>query len=202
MARKYARIFVRGHYLFRDVNSFRKKRNFSLLHGFVCLAYRKLADQGKTALKVDSSEGIDDQPEEGVDSEKAEGNQDEGKLDTTKKSNISRGESKQSHISQDTGKKADGKKGAASNKDSLTQTVPDLEEEELCRDCAMIGVSMGTAVTGAKIKGVSLYEHLAKLSGKEVFYHLFCMSVKKKGTGTPRVVCFLFNLHSYELKLY
>ncbi|XP_078358636.1 enolase 4-like [Oculina patagonica] len=122
----------------------------------------KLAEQEKTALKVDSSEGIEVQTEEGLDLEKAEDNQ-----DTSKKSNVSRGESKQSHISQETAKKADGKKGAAANKDSLAQAVPDLEEEELCRDCAMIAVSMGTAVTGAKIKGVSLYEHLAKLSGKE-----------------------------------
>ena len=51
----------------------------------------------------------------------------------------------------------------------LAQTVPDLEEDELCRDCAIIAVSMGTAVIGARIKGVSLYDHLAKLSGKEVF---------------------------------
>ena len=140
----------------------------------MCVASRKLADQEKTALKVDSGEGVDDQTEEGVDSEKAGDNQGEGKVDITKKSSVSRGESKQSHISQDTGKKTDGKKSTAPNKDPLAQAMPDLEEDELCRDCAMIAVSMGTAVTGAKIKGVSLYEHLAKLSGKEVFSLFYC----------------------------
>ena len=34
----------------------------------------------------------------------------------------------------------------------------------------MIGVSMATALTSAKIKGVPLFKHLAVLSGKEVFY--------------------------------
>lgn len=134
------------------------------------VASRKLAEQEKAALKIGSGEAIEDQTEDGVDPEKAEENQDEGKPDTTKKASVSRGESKQSHTSQETGKKAEGKKGAAANKESLAQAVPDLEEDELCRDCAIIAVSMGTAVTGAKLKGASLYEHLAKVSGKEVVY--------------------------------
>lgn len=137
---------------------------------FSAVAFRKLVEQEKTALKIDSSEGVENQTEEGEGLERAEDHQEEGKPDTTKKStSVSRGESKQSHLSQDTGKKADGKKSTAANKESLVQGIPDLEEDELCRDCAMIAVSMGTAVTGAKIKGVSLYNHLAKLSGKEVF---------------------------------
>jgi len=129
------------------------------------VASRKLLEQENSSSKIDSSEAVEDQTGEGEDLERAEDNQEEGKPDATKKSNVSRGESKQSYLSQDTGKKTDGKKG---NKELLTQTIPDLEEDELCRDCAMIAVSMGTAVTGAKIKGVSLYDHLAKLSGKEV----------------------------------
>lgn len=111
-----------------------------------------------------------------MDTDKADENQDEGKPDATKKPIVSRGGSKQSHASQDTSKKTDGKKSTAPNKDSLAQVVLDLEEEELCRDCAMIAVSMGTAVTGAKVKGAPLYEHLAKVSGKEVMlvrYFLF-----------------------------
>ena len=131
---------------------------------------RKLEEQEKAASKPDSGEGIDDQTE-GMGADKAEENQDDAKPDTAKKPSVSRGESKQSHTSQDTGKKTDSKKtGTAPNKDSMVQVVPDLEEEELCRDCAMIAVSMGTAVTGAKIKGAALYEHLAKVSGKEVFW--------------------------------
>ena len=133
------------------------------------MASRKLLEQENSASKIDSGEAVEDQTGEGEGSERDEDNQEEGKPDTTKKSNVSRGESKQSHLSQDTGKKTDGKKSTAGNKEVLAQTVPDLEEDELCRDCAMIAVSMGTAVTGAKIKEVSLYEHLAKLSGKEVF---------------------------------
>lgn len=136
---------------------------------------RKLVEQENSALKIDSSEVVEDQTGEGEGSERAEDNQEERKPDTTKKFSISRGESKQSHLSQDTGKKADGKKGTAGNKELLAQAVPDLEEDELCRDCAMIAVSMGTAVTGARIKGVSLYEHLAKLSGKEVFLISICL---------------------------
>ena len=132
------------------------------------MASRKLLEQENSSSKIDSSEAVEDQPGEGEDSERAEDNQEEGKADATKKSNVSRGESKQSYLSQDTGKKTDGKKGTAGNKELLAQTIPDLEEDELCKDCAMIAVSMGTAVTGAKIKGVSLYDHLAKLSGKEV----------------------------------
>ena len=132
------------------------------------MASRKLLEQENSASKIDSSEAVEDQIGEGEGSERDEDNQ-QGKPDTTRKSNVSRGESKQSHLSQDTGKKTDGKKGTAGNKELLVQTVPDLEEDELCRDCAMIAVSMGTAVAGAKIKGVSLYEHLAKVSGKEVF---------------------------------
>ena len=54
----------------------------------------------------------------------------------------------------------------------MTQVIPDLDEEVLCTDCAMIGVSMATAITGAKIKGAPLYEHLAFLSGKKVFFCL------------------------------
>ena len=133
-----------------------------------CHDFRKLEEQEKAASKVDSGEGNEDQAEEETD--KTEENQDDSKPEATKKPSVSRGESKQSHTSQETTKKADGKKqGTAPNKDSLVQVVPDLVEEEICRDCAMIGVSMGTAVTGAKVKGVSLYEHLAKVSGKEVF---------------------------------
>ena len=131
------------------------------------MASRKLLEQENSALNIDSSDAVEDQTGEGEDSERAEDNQEEGKPDTTKKS-VSRGESKQSHLSQDTGKKTDGKKSTAGNKELLAQTVPDLEEDELCRDCAMIAVSMGTVITGAKIKGVSLYDHLAKLYGKEV----------------------------------
>lgn len=141
---------------------------------------RKLEEQEKNASKVDNNEGIENQTEEGVDTDKADENQDEGKPDASKKPSVSRGESKQSHTSQDTGKKTENRKqGTAPNKDSLAQVVPDLEEEELCRDCAMIAVSMGMAVTGAKIKGVSLYEHLAiSVSGKEVFWSfiLLCVS--------------------------
>jgi len=129
---------------------------------------QKLEEQEKATSKLDSGEGIEDQTEEGMDTDKAEENQDEGKPDATKKPIVSRGGSKQSHASQDTSKKTDGKKSTAPNKDSLAQVVLDLEEEELCRDCAMIAVSMGTAVTGAKVKGAPLYEHLAKVSGKEV----------------------------------
>ena len=143
------------------------------------MSCRKLEEQEKAALKVVNSEGIGNQTEEGVDTDKAEENQDEGKPDASKKPIVSRGESKQSHTSQDTGKKTENRKqGTAPNKDSLAQVIPDLEEEELCRDCAMIAVSMGMAVTGAKIKGVSLYEHLARVSGKEVFLYflLLCVS--------------------------
>lgn len=129
---------------------------------------QKLLEQENSASKIDNSEAVEDQIGEGEGSERDEDNQEEGKPDTTKKSNVSRGESKQSHLSQDTGKKTDGKKSIAGNKELLAQTVPDLEEDELCRDCAIIAVSVGTAVTGAKIKGLSLYEHLAKLSGKEL----------------------------------
>lgn len=133
------------------------------------MASRKLLEQENSASKIDGSEAVEDQIGEGEGSERDEDNQEEGKPDTNKKSNVSKGESKQFHLSQDTSRKTDGKKSIAGNKELLAQTVPDLEEDELCRDCAMIVVSMGTAVTGAKIKGVSLYEHLAKLSGKEVF---------------------------------
>ena len=130
---------------------------------------RKLEEQENATSKVDNSEGMDNQTEEGTD--KADENQDEGKPDASKKPSVSRGESKQSHTSQDTGKKTDNRKhGTVSNKESLTQVIPDLEEEEICRDCTMIAVSMGMAVTGAKIKGVPLYEHLARVSGKEVFW--------------------------------
>ena len=54
----------------------------------------------------------------------------------------------------------------------MTQVIPDLGEEVLCTDCAMIGVSMASSITGAKIKGAPLYEHLAFLSGKKVFFSL------------------------------
>lgn len=125
-----------------------------------------MIEQEKVSVKIDDSDHVEDQTEEGVEPDKAEENQ-----DTNKKPNVSRGESKQSHISQDTGKKAESKKGTAANKESLAQVVPDLEEDEVCKDCAMIGVSMGMAITGAKLKGVSLYQHLAKLCGKEVNFH-------------------------------
>lgn len=153
--------------------NFREERLKQPIYKIIFLVFpvasRKLLEQENSALKIDSSEAVEDQTGEGEGSERAEDNQEEGKLDTTKKSNVSRGESKQSHLSQDTGKKTDGKKSTAGNKELLAQTVPDLEEDELCRDCAMIAISMGTAVTGAKIKGVSLYDHLAKVFGKEVF---------------------------------
>lgn len=155
------RLNVQGEYNFREKRLKQSIYKYSVF--FSPVASRKLSEQENPA------EVVEDQIGEGEGSERDEDNQDEEKPDTIKKSYVSRGESKQSHLSQDTGKKTDGKKSTAGNKESLAQTVPDLEEDELCRDCAMIAVSMGTAVTGAKIKGVSLYEHLAKLSGKEVF---------------------------------
>ena len=86
-------------------------------------------------------------------------------------------------LSQETSKKTDSKK--QSTKESATQVIPDLDEDVLCTDCAMIGVSMATAITGAKIKGAPLYEHLAFLSGKKVFFCLqylsfFVISYTKK----------------------
>ena len=77
-------------------------------------------------------------------------------------------------FSQETSKKTDSKK--QSTKESVIQVIPDLDEEVLCTDCAMIGVSMATAITGAKIKGAPLYEHLAFLSGKKVFFCLQYLS--------------------------
>ena len=71
-------------------------------------------------------------------------------------------------FSQETSKKTDSKK--QNTKESVTQVIPDLGEEVLCTDCAMIGISMASAITGAKIKGAPLYEHLAFLSGKKVFF--------------------------------
>ena len=86
-------------------------------------------------------------------------------------------------FSQETSKKTDSKK--QSTKESVIQVTPDLDEEVLCTDCAMIGVSMATAITGAKIKGAPLYEHLTFLSGKKVFFCLqylsfFVISYTKK----------------------
>ena len=86
-------------------------------------------------------------------------------------------------FSQETSKKTDSKK--QSTKESVTQVIPDLDEEVLCTDCAMIGVSMASAITGAKIKGAPLYEHLAFLSGKKVVFCLqylsfFVISYTKK----------------------
>ena len=129
---------------------------------------RKLEEQEKSASNVDT-EGTEDQADESCDTDKVEEKQDEAKPDANKKSSVSRGETKTSYASQDTTKKADGKKqGAAPNKDPMSHVIPDLQEEELWRDSAMITVSMGIAVTGAKVKGVSLYQHLARVCGREV----------------------------------
>ena len=120
------------------------------------LVCRKLEEKEK----LKKSKSI---PDEGVDTVISEDNQDE-----TKKSTVSRGDMK--HATQDTSKKTDSKKqGTASNKDTEPQATPDLEEEKVCRDFAMVTVSMGIALTGAKVKGVSLYEHLVGAFGKEVF---------------------------------
>lgn len=121
---------------------------------------QKMIEEEKPSVQIDSNDHDEDQTEEELEPDKAE--------DSNKKSNVSRGESKQSQISQDTSKNAESKKGTVATKESQAQMVPDLEEEEICRDCAMIGVSIGAAVTGAKIKGVSLYKHLAKLVGREM----------------------------------
>ncbi|CAH3123330.1 unnamed protein product [Pocillopora meandrina] len=120
---------------------------------------QKMLEEERQSLHINNNDSDKDQTEEELEPEKAE--------DSNKKSNMSRGESKQSQISQDTSKKGDSKRGTAGIKESQVQVVPDLEEEEICRDAAIIGVSMGTVVTGAKIKGLSLYQHLAKLVGKE-----------------------------------
>ena len=119
-----------------------------------------MLEEERQSLQINNNDCDKDQTEEELEPEKAE--------DSNKKSNMSRGESKQSQISQDTSKKGDSKRGTAGIKESQAQLVPDLEEKEICRDAAIIGVSMGTVVTGAKIKGLSLYQHLAKLVGKEV----------------------------------
>lgn len=120
---------------------------------------QKMLEEERQSLHINNNDCDKDQTEEELEPEKAE--------DSNKKSNMSRGESKQSQISQDTSKKGDSKRGTAGIKESQVQLVPDLEEEEICRDSAIIGVSMGTVVTGAKIKGLSLYQHLAQLVGKE-----------------------------------
>lgn len=122
-----------------------------------------MLEEERQSLHINNNDCDKDQTEEELEPEKAE--------DSNKKSNMSRGESKQSQTSQDTSKKGDSKRGTAGIKESQAQLVPDLEEEEICRDSAIIGVSMGTVVTGAKIKGLSLYQHLAKLVGKEVNMH-------------------------------
>ncbi|XP_073239427.1 enolase 4-like isoform X2 [Porites lutea] len=131
---------------------------------------QKLEEQEKAASKVDSSENIENETEEDADADKGEGSQIDSRADTSKKPSMPRGESKQSHTSQETSKKTDSKK--QSTKESVTQVIPDLDEEVLCTDCAMIGVSMATAITGAKIKGAPLYEHLAFLSGKKAVRQL------------------------------
>ena len=129
----------------------------------LCFQFRKMLEEERQSLNINNNDCDKDQTEEELEPEKAE--------DSNKKSNMSRGESKQSQISQDTSKKGDSKRGTAGIKESQAQLAPDLEEEEICRDAAIIGVSMGTVVTGAKIKGLSLYQHLAKLVGKEVNMH-------------------------------
>lgn len=112
--------------------------------------------------KLIKSESIPDQTDEGVDTLKSEDNHDD-----TKKSAVSKGDVK--HVTQDTSKKTDSKKqGTSSNKGTQPQATPDLEEEKVCRDYTMVTVSMGIALTGAKVKGLSLYEHLAGVFGKEV----------------------------------
>ena len=113
--------------------------------------------------KLIKSESIPDQTDEGVDTLKSEDTHDD-----TKKSTVSKGDVK--HVTQDTSKKTDSKKqGTSSNKGTQPQATPDLEEEKVCRDYTMVTVSMGIALTGAKVKGLSLYEHLAGVFGKEVF---------------------------------
>ena len=120
---------------------------------------RKLEEQEK----LKKSKSISDQTDEGVDTLQSEDNHDD-----LKKSTVSKGDIK--HVTQDTSKKTDSKKqGTSSSKDTQPQATPDLEEEKVCRDYTMVTVSMGIALTGAKVKEVSLYEHLAGVFGKEVF---------------------------------
>lgn len=133
---------------------------------------QKAADETLQKLeeqeKVKNEEDLDNQIEKGVDTDISEDSQGD-KPDETKNPTVAKEERKQSHATQDPSKKTDTKKqGTASNKDTQPQAIPDLKEEHVCRDCAMVAVSMGIAATGATIKGVSVYEHLARVFGKEM----------------------------------
>lgn len=63
------------------------------------------------------------------------------------------------------------KKGG--NKDSGIQLVPDMEEESVTIDYAILGVSMVTVMAAATLKSCSVFEHLVKLSSRKVRFHLF-----------------------------
>ena len=52
-------------------------------------------------------------------------------------------------------------------KDTQPQATPDLEEEIVYRDLTMVTVSMGIALTGAEVKGVSLVLASSRSIAKE-----------------------------------
>ena len=71
------------------------------------------------------------------------------------------GESKQEVYKKPAGSQ-ESKRQTTLNKESLGHMVPDLEEEEVFRDYAMLSVSMVTAVAAATLKNCPLYEHLSQ----------------------------------------
>ena len=52
-------------------------------------------------------------------------------------------------------------------KDTQPQATPDLEEEIVYRDYTIVTVSMGIALTGAEVKGVSFVLASSRSIGKE-----------------------------------